>query len=121
RADEEYFEKCIRPMLKSPWVEYIGEIGDSEKNEFLGGARALLFPIDWPEPFGLVMVEAMACGTPTIAFACGSVPEILEVGLSGFIVDSEESAVEAVGRAASFDRGACRREFERRFTVARMA
>lgn len=121
RADRAYFEECIRPMLKSPWVEFIGEIGESEKNDFLGNAGALLFPIDWPEPFGLVMVESMACGTPTIAFASGSVPEIVEDGLTGYIVTSEEDAVEAVDKAGRLERDACRRRFEQRFTVERMA
>ncbi|MBN1238367.1 MAG: glycosyltransferase family 4 protein [Gammaproteobacteria bacterium] len=121
RADRTYFEECIRPMLRSPWVEFIGEIGEGEKNEFLGNAKALLFPIDWPEPFGLVMVEAMGSGTATIAFDCGSVREIIDEGVTGFIVNSEEEAVEAVGRVDSLDRMLCRRQFERRFTVEQMA
>ena len=102
-------------------VDYIGEIGDAEKGEFLGNARALLFPIDWPEPFGIVMIEAMACGTPVIGWRCGSVPEVLEDEVSGFIVDSEEQAVEAVFRAARMDRRAVRAAFDRRFTSERMA
>src|SRR5690606_26158258 len=97
-ADREYFEREIRPMLDHPLVEYIGEIGEADKSAFLGGARALLFPIDWPEPFGLVMIEAMACGTPVVAFRGGSVPEVLDDGVTGFIVESIDEAVEAVGR-----------------------
>jgi len=120
RADLEYFESEIKPLLNHPLVEYIGEIGDSEKQELLGGAYALLFLIDWPEPFGLAMIEAMACGTPVIAFRHGSVPEIIEEGKSGFIVDSVDQAVEAVGRAVALSRAAVRAEFERRFTVAGM-
>ena len=119
-ADREYFEDVIRPMLASPWVEYIGEIGEAEKGEFLGNARALLFPIDWPEPFGLVMIEAMACGTPTIAYDRGSVREVLTDGVSGYIVSDEDEAVRAVERARSFDRLRCRRIFERRFSAQRM-
>lgn len=120
-ADRAYFEEQIRPLLKNPWVEYIGEIGESDKSDFLGNARALLFPIDWPEPFGLVMIEAMSCGTPTIAFDCGSVREIIDEGVTGFIVRSEDEAVRAVDKARRLDRAACRRMFERRFTVSRMA
>lgn len=119
-ADREYFEDVVRPMLASPWVEYIGEIGEAEKAAFLGNARALLFPIDWPEPFGLVMIEAMACGTPTIAFRRGSVPEVLDHGVSGFIVDDEEEAVRAVEFASSLDRARIRRTFELRFSAERM-
>ncbi|HEX7082304.1 MAG TPA: glycosyltransferase family 4 protein [Gammaproteobacteria bacterium] len=119
-ADREYFESVIRPLLDNPWVEFIGEIGDAEKNAFLGNARALLFPIDWPEPFGLVMIEAMACGTPTIAYPCGAVPEIITPGVTGFIVSSEAEAVRAVEEAVFLDRSACRRTFERRFSAARM-
>lgn len=120
-ADQAYFEDVIRPLLKSPWVEYIGEIGETEKNDFLGGALALLFPIDWPEPFGLAMVEAMACGTPTIAYRRGSVPEVIDHEVTGFIVDNETAAVEAVERSATFDRRLCRNVFEQRFSAARMA
>ncbi len=121
RADREYFDSVVRPMLHSPWVEYIGEIGEAEKREFLGNALALLFPIDWPEPFGLVMIEAMACGTPTIAYPLGSVPEVIEHGVTGLIVQNEAHAVEAVERAAALDRRRCRAIFERRFSVERMA
>jgi glycosyltransferase involved in cell wall biosynthesis len=101
-------------------VELIGEIGEDEKEEFLGNALALLFPIDWPEPFGLVTIEAMACGTPVIAYRQGAVPEIIEEGKTGFIVDNQEDAVAAVDRLPSIDRVSCRREFERRFTANRM-
>ena len=108
-------------MLESPLVEFIGEIGDAEKSAFLGNARALLFPIDWPEPFGLVMIEAMACGTPVIAFRHGSVPEIIEDGVTGFIVDDLDQAIEAASRASELSRWRIREEFERRFTSRRMA
>jgi glycosyltransferase involved in cell wall biosynthesis len=120
-ADREYFEAVIKPLLGRPGIEYIGEIGENEKQDFLSGAAALLFPIDWPEPFGLVMIEAMACGTPVIAFGRGSVPEVLTPGVSGFIVDGVAGAVAAVGRLSSLNRRDCRAEFERRFTVAHMA
>ncbi len=119
-ADREYFEDVIRPMLDSPWVEYVGEIGEAEKTDFLGNARALLFPIDWPEPFGLVMIEALACGTPTIAYARGSVPEVLEHGVTGFIVHDRDEAVRAVDLVPSLDRRRCRDVFERRFSAERM-
>jgi glycosyltransferase involved in cell wall biosynthesis len=108
-------------MLDHPLVEYIGEIGDREKSDFLSGAIGLLVPIDWPEPFGLVMIEAMACGTPVIAYNRGSVPEIVEDGLTGFIVEDEISAVAAVGRLPQLDRGLIRNHFEARFTARRMA
>jgi glycosyltransferase involved in cell wall biosynthesis len=122
RVDQPYWETVIRPMIEAnPDVEFIGEIDEYHKARFLGGATALLFPIDWPEPFGLVMIEAMACGTPVIARRRGSVPEIIEENLSGFIVDSIEEAVTAVRRVARLDRAKVRAEFERRFTVERMA
>lgn len=121
RADREYFRTQINPLLANPGVEYIGEISESEKSEFLGNALAYLFPIDWPEPFGLTMIEAMACGTPTIAFGCGSVPEILQEGVTGFIVSSEAEAVKAVSRIPELSRSACRAVFEARFTDVRMA
>jgi glycosyltransferase involved in cell wall biosynthesis len=121
RADREYYQTVIKPLLKNPGVEYIGEITESEKSEFLGNAFAYLFPIDWPEPFGLTMIEAMACGTPTIAFGCGSVPEILQEGVTGFIVSSEAEAVKAVSRIPDLSRSACRAVFEARFTDLRMA
>src|SRR4051812_34373907 len=122
RTDQEYYDEVIRPMIDgSPLVEYIGEIGDSEKPEFLSGAIGLLVPIDWPEPFGLVMIEAMACGTPVIAFNRGSVPEIIEHGVTGFIVEDEAQAVAAVGKLGRLSRSLIRQRFERRFTARRMA
>lgn len=120
-ADREYFCNEIRPMLDDPLIEFIGEIDDVDKASFLGNATALLFPVDWPEPFGLVMIEAMACGTPVIAWPCGSVPEIVEDGITGCIVDSEEAAVHAVGGIARMDRRRIRNIFERRFSAATMA
>jgi glycosyltransferase involved in cell wall biosynthesis len=119
-ADREYFDSEIRPLLDDPIVEFIGEIGDSEKGEFLRNAHALLFPIDWPEPFGLVMIEAMACGTPVIAFRGGSVGEVIENGITGFIVDNIEEAICATRRLHLIDRRLCRRIFERRFSARRM-
>lgn len=120
KADRDYFEAVIRPLLDHPLVQFIGEIGESEKNDFLGKAAALIFPIDWPEPFGLVMVEALACGTPVITCPCGSVPEIIQHEETGFIVSTTEEAVEAVGRLHEIDRRACRRAFERKFTARQM-
>ena len=119
-ADREYFECEVRHLLNDPLVEFIGEIGEKEKGEFLKNARALLFPIDWPEPFGLVMIEAMACGTPVIAFSGGSVAEIIEDGLTGFVVDSIDEAVDAMQRIPSIDRKMCRKVFEQRFSAQRM-
>src|SRR3954468_4194752 len=121
RADQEYYEEIIHPLLDHPLVDYIGEIGDDEKSDFLSGALGLLVPIDWPEPFGLVMIEAMACGTPVIAYNRGSVPEVIDEGVSGFIVEDETSAVAAVGRLPHVNRGAVRKRFEARFTARRMA
>jgi glycosyltransferase involved in cell wall biosynthesis len=122
RADQDYYDELIKPLIESnPLVDYIGEISDREKSDFLSGALALLVPIDWPEPFGLVMIEAMACGTPVIAFNRGSVAEIVDDGLTGFIVEDELSAVAAVDRLAGLDRGEIRKVFERRFTARRMA
>jgi glycosyltransferase involved in cell wall biosynthesis len=121
RVDQEYFDTVIKPLLDGPGVEMIGEIGDAEKPAFLSGAMALLLPIDWPEPFGLVMIEAMACGTPTIAFRAGSVPEIIDDGLTGYIVKDEAAAVAAVKRLDDLDRGDIRKQFETRFTAQRMA
>ncbi len=121
KKDKEYYEQKVKPLLKHPLVEFIGEIGEAEKNEFLGGAYALLFPIDWPEPFGLVMIEAMACGTPVIARRCGSVPEVMVDGVTGFVVDTVDEAVEALKRVESLDRRRVRRVFEERFTSERMA
>ncbi len=121
-ADQDYWEQAILPMIDThPEVEFVGEINEAEKADFLGEAAALLFPIDWPEPFGLVMIEAMSCGTPVLAFRCGSVPELIDDGESGFIVDSIDEAVAAVGRLATIDRARVRRCFERRFSVERMA
>ncbi|MFI4933991.1 MAG: glycosyltransferase family 4 protein [Caulobacterales bacterium] len=120
-ADQAYFDQTIRPLLDHPLIEFIGEIGDSQKSDFLGGARALLFPIDWPEPFGLVMIEAMACGTPVIAFACGSAAEIVDHGVTGFLVSGEDEAVAAVGLVDRLDRREVRRRFDRRFTSVTMA
>jgi glycosyltransferase involved in cell wall biosynthesis len=118
-----YFQKTIEPLLQQSrsFVEYIGEVGGREKDEFLGNARALLFPIDWAEPFGLVMIEALACGTPVIAWHNGSVPEIIEDNATGFIVDSIEEAVEGVQRLEWLNRATCRQAFEKRFDAARMA
>lgn len=121
RVDEEYFKTTIEPLLSLGQVEFIGEIGEDQKGEFLGNAAGLLFPIAWREPFGLVMIEAMACGTPVIAFENGSVPEVLEHGVTGFIVRSEREAIEAVGRIGALDRGRIRAEFDRRFTAHHMA
>ncbi|HEY5809075.1 MAG TPA: glycosyltransferase family 4 protein [Povalibacter sp.] len=119
--DRVYFETQIRPLLNDPLVEFIGEIGDAEKSAFLGGALALLFPIDWPEPFGLVMIEAFACGTPVIAWNCGSVPEVVEDGKTGFIVSSAAEALSALDRIATLDRATVRNAFERRFSADIMA
>ncbi len=119
--DRVYFRETIRPLLEQDGVEFIGEINDSEKPEFLGNARALLFPIDWPEPFGLVMIEAMACGTPVIGWRCGSVPEVVDEGVTGYIVDSIADAVAAVDRLDELSRARIRETFERRFSATAMA
>jgi glycosyltransferase involved in cell wall biosynthesis len=121
KVDREYFDSQIKPLLKRPGIEFVGEISESEKTAFLGDAQAYLFPIDWPEPFGLTMIEAMACGTPTIAFNCGSVPEVIEDGVTGYIVESEEEAVRALGRLHLLRRKTCREVFETRFSACRMA
>ena len=121
RIDREYFNTTVRPLLGLGEVEFIGEIREDQKQEFLGNAAGLVFPIAWCEPFGLVMIEAMACGTPVIAFENGSVPEVLEDGVTGFIVHSENQAVEAVQRLGTLDRARIRREFARRFTAQHMA
>ncbi|GAB4356855.1 MAG: glycosyltransferase family 4 protein [Immundisolibacter sp.] len=121
RADKEYFDTVIAPLLRDPLVEFVGEVGDSEKNAFLGEALALLFPIDWPEPFGLVMIEAMACGTPVIAYRQGSVPEVMQEPDTGFIVNTLEDAVAAARRIPQLSRHRCREVFEQRFTARRMA
>lgn len=120
-ADLEYFQANIKHLLKHPLIEFIGEIGDSEKNDFLGNARALLFPINWPEPFGLVMIEAMACGTPIIAYPHGSVPEIVEHGVNGFLASDVATAVQAVEKIGAISRRRCRNRFLARFSAARMA
>jgi glycosyltransferase involved in cell wall biosynthesis len=118
-----YFHETVEPMLRKArtWVEFIGEVGGREKDEFLGNAHALLFPIDWPEPFGLVMIESLACGTPVIAWRNGSVPEVIDDGVTGFVVVDVDEAVEAVGRVESLSRLACHRQFETRFDARRMA
>lgn len=121
QADVAYFETVVKPLLDHPLIEFLGEIGDCDKPAFLGNALGLLFPIDWPEPFGLVMIEAMACGTPIVAWNRGSVPEVLEHGVSGFIVDDEADAVAAVARLPQIDRAKVRAVFERRFTANTMA
>ena len=120
-ADEAYYRNAVRPLLDQPHVEFLEEISDREKNSFLGNAAALLFPIDWPEPFGLAMIEAMACGTPVIAFNRGSVPEIIDDGVTGFVVEDESGAVAAIRRLGQLDRRRVRECFERRFTSRRMA
>jgi glycosyltransferase involved in cell wall biosynthesis len=120
-ADQEYFEPEIRHLLDDPLVDFIGEIGEGQKEAFLGGAAALLMPIGWPEPFGLVVIEAMACGTPVIAFPFGSMPELIEPGVNGALVDSVDQAVAVVEALAALDRRLCRRSFEERFTAPLMA
>jgi len=120
-VDKDYFETVVEPLLREPLVEYVGEIGEGEKDEFLGNAYALLFPIDWPEPFGLAMIEAMACGTPIIAYRQGSVPEVMDEGHTGFIVDELEDAIAAARRIPELSRRRCREMYEQRFTAARMA
>jgi glycosyltransferase involved in cell wall biosynthesis len=120
-ADERYWREVVAPLITAhPNVEFVGEINEHQKAEFLGNAQALLFPIDWPEPFGLVMIEAMACGTPVIAFSNGSVPEVIDDGVSGFIVTTIEEAVAALRRVDTLDRRTVRDQFEQRFTVDRM-
>lgn len=121
KADAAYFEAKIAPLFEHPLVEYVGEIGEREKSEFIGKAKALLFLIDWPEPFGLVMIESMACGTPVIAFRHGSVPEVIDDGVTGFIVDDMAGALAAAARVGQLDRANVRRVFERRFSARRMA
>ncbi|HXE88181.1 MAG TPA: glycosyltransferase, partial [Hyphomicrobiaceae bacterium] len=114
------FETKIEPMLHDPLIEFVGEIGDKDKSAFLGGADALLFPIDWPEPFGLVMIEAMACGTPVLAFNRGAVAEVVDPGVTGYVVDSVGEAICRIGSVLALDRGQVRRRFEERFTASRM-
>ena len=120
-ADQVYFERVVRPLLDDPLVEYLGEVDDAGKGALLRGAAALLFPIDWPEPFGLIMIEALACGTPVITRRRGSVPEVIEHGVTGFVCETDAEMARAVGDIATLDRRACRAEFERRFTVGTMA
>ena len=121
KADQDYYETSIKPLMDNPLVEFIGEIGEAEKKDFLGNALALLFPIDWEEPFGLVMIESMACGTPVIAFPRGSVPEVVEEGVSGYLVQDIGAAVRAVEQVGALSRRRCRRYFEDTFTAERMA
>ncbi|RMH38111.1 MAG: glycosyltransferase family 4 protein [Nitrospirae bacterium] len=121
KVDQQYFEAVVKPLLRDPLIEYVGEIGEGEKNEFLGKANALLFPSDWPEPFGLVMIESLACGTPVIAYHRGSVPEVLTHGETGYIVESFDEAVRAVEQIDRVSRRRCREVFEQRFSVSRMA
>ena len=120
-VDRDYFNAEISPLLDDPLIEFIGEVNETQKSELLCGAKALLFPIDWPEPFGLVMIEAMACCTPTIAFRAGSVPEVIDEGVSGFVVTSQDEAVDAIGRLHTIERAGCRARFEARFGSRRMA
>ncbi len=120
KVDENYFESKIKNLLDHPMVEFIGEVGEKEKEELLGNALGLIYPIDWPEPFGLAMIEAMACGTPVVAYSCGSVPEVVDEGKTGFIVNSQKEAVEAVKNLHVLDRMLCRSLFEKRFSVQRM-
>ncbi|MDO8801807.1 glycosyltransferase family 4 protein [Phenylobacterium sp.] len=121
-ADQRYFQDKIEPLiLGDPMIEFVGEIGDEQKSAFLGGADALLFPIDWPEPFGLVMIEAMACGAPVVAYACGSVPEVIEDGVTGFIVRTDDEAVDAARRAVTLDRRKVRQQFELKYSATAMA
>src|SRR5919197_851432 len=121
KVDEVYFREKIVPLLNQPGVEFIGEIDERAKSDFLGNAQALLFPVDWPEPFGLSMIEAMACGTPVLAFRCGSVPEILDSGVTGLIVDTMDEAIRMLPQVLALDRRVVRQRFEQRFSVTRMA
>jgi len=121
KNDRDYFKSVIRPLLNHPLVQFIGEIGESEKSDFFGNAAALISPIDWPEPFGLVMIEAMACGTPVITRPCGSVPEIIEDGVNGYIAETAKEAVEAVRRISKINRRGCRDVYEKKFTTRHMA
>ena len=121
RGERGYFKEKLEPQIDGEQVRLTGEVNDETKRQFLADAAALLFPIDWPEPFGLVMIEAMACGTPVIAFSSGSVPEVIDNGITGFVVAGEAEAVEAIGRLSELDRREVRRHFEKRFTTRRMA
>jgi len=120
-VDEQYFRERVAPLLDQPGIEFIGEINEHQKAEFLGQASGLLFPIDWPEPFGLVMIEAMACGTPVLAFNRGAVSEVIEDGKTGIVVQSKDEAIKNIPRLLALDRRRIRREFERRFSAQRMA
>jgi glycosyltransferase involved in cell wall biosynthesis len=120
-GDRDYFESTIEPLLNDPLITFVGEIGEHAKDDFIGNARALLMPIDWPEPFGLVMIEAMACGTPVIAYGQGSVPEIIDDGVTGFVVENQEQAIAAAKDIDRIDRGRCRQVFEQRFSARVMA
>jgi len=120
QIDREYFQSVVQPLLDDPLVEYLGEMGERDKNAFLGQAYALLFPIDWPEPFGLVMIEALACGTPVIAYGRGSVPEVLEDGVTGWIVAGRDDAIQAIAQVSTLSRRRCRQTFEERFSATRM-
>jgi glycosyltransferase involved in cell wall biosynthesis len=121
RGDRSYFKEQLEPQIDGEQIQLNGEVDDDAKRQFLAGAAALLFPIDWPEPFGLVMIEAMACGTPVIAFSSGSVPEVIDEGITGFVVSGEAEAIQAIGRLAELDRRRVRRHFEKRFTTTRVA
>ena len=121
KADKTYYEDVIKPLLGHPLIEFIGEINESQKTDFIGKAKALLFPINWEEPFGMVMIEAMACGTPVIAFKCGSVPEVIDEGKSGFMVSTVKQAIEAVNKLPQLTRKGVRQVFDKRFTAERMA
>ena len=120
QVDREYFQSVVQPLLDDPLVEYLGEMGERDKNAFLGQAYALLFPIDWPEPFGLVMIEALACGTPVIAYGRGSVPEVLEDGVTGWIVAGRDDAIQAIAQVSTLSRRRCRQTFEERFSATQM-
>lgn len=120
KVDKDYFDTQIKKLLDHPLIEMLGEVGDQQKQELLGNALGLIFPIDWPEPFGLAMVEAMACGTPVIAYRSGSIPEVIDEGITGFVVNSQEEAVEAVGKLPQISRKRVRETFEKRFSVQRM-
>src|SRR5262249_34812192 len=121
KVDRAYFEEVIRPLLKPPHVDFVGELSDAQKGHFLGDAAAMLFPVDWPEPFGLAMIEAMANGTPVVAMRRGAVPEIVDDGITGFVVDDIAGALDALPHAIQLDRTCVRRQFERRFSAERMA
>lgn len=120
QVDREYFQAVVQPLLDDPLVEYLGEMGERDKNAFLGQAYALLFPIDWPEPFGLVMIEALACGTPVIAYGRGSVPEVVEDGVTGWIVAGQDDAIQAIAQVSTLSRRRCRQTFEERFSATQM-